>query len=136
MTSLQSTCSDASVLYLEDEVLIAMDGEQMLTDIGFRNVISAFTLDRAEDALANGEFDVAILDVHLGKNTTSLDFARTLKTQGVPFLFVTGYNKHELPDDLAAIPVLEKPLTDQKLAEALAPHFRDLSALNSQLVSC
>ena len=114
-----STSSDAKVLYLEDEPLIALDGEQTLQDLGYTNVLSVPNLKRAEKAIEENDIRFAILDVHLGPDTTSLGLARMLKGRGVPVVFVTGYNPRELPDDVAGSPILEKPLCPKGLARIL-----------------
>jgi DNA-binding LytR/AlgR family response regulator len=109
----------ASVLLLEDEFLIALDAEQILQELGARQVLTASTLSEAERCASTGEVDVALLDVNIN-GQMSFDLAASLRARGVPVVFATGY---ELKD--RAIPDLEpafcvsKPYTSERLRQAL-----------------
>src|SRR3546814_5682804 len=70
-------------------MIIAMDGEDALRDLG-AEVITAASVSRAREAIANHEVDLAVLDFNLG-NETSLPVAELLAERGVSFLFATGY---------------------------------------------
>ncbi len=65
------------LLLLEDEILIAMDVEQLCRDNGAEDVVTIRDLSQIEpDGLA-GRFDAAIVDLMLGGEST-LDFAKRL----------------------------------------------------------
>ncbi|MEM7491026.1 MAG: response regulator [Pseudomonadota bacterium] len=109
--------SGRSVLVVEDEFLIAMELEMVLEEVGARPVIAASIPD-AEAALPDG-VDAAILDVHLGGETT-LDLAARLAAQGIPFVFQSG---HVRPDDLTPgldAPILSKPVRAEQVAAELS----------------
>ena len=55
----------ASVLLLEDEFVVALDAEQMLKELGVRQVETTATLSEAEARARDGHFDVAVLDVNI-----------------------------------------------------------------------
>ena len=100
-----------TVLYLEDEILIGLDGELILRDIGFGTVHLCHTLETAEATLENHALDFALLDINLGDGRTSLSFARRLLERNVPIAFASGYNRsEELTCDFAA-PVVVKPFS-------------------------
>lgn len=109
----------ASVLVLEDEFLIALDAEQILRDLGVRQVAIAATLSEAEDRTRAGDFDVALLDVNVN-GEMSFGLAQTLRARGVPVVFTTGY---ELKDrvDTSVDPefCVSKPYTSERLRQAL-----------------
>lgn len=113
----QQPLAGISVLIMEDEFLIAMDIEQLCRDQGARECMIARTLEEA--ASASG-FDIAIVDLKLGGDST-LDYARSLRSRGIPFVFATGYSDQEqLRTEFAEIAVIEKPYSGPDLVEALA----------------
>lgn len=104
---------------MEDEILIAMDVEQLCREHGAAEVVLAHSLG-AQDAASTGRFDAAILDVALGGHST-LGFAETLARQGVPFVFATGHADAEgLFDAFPGVAVIGKPYGGDALIEALA----------------
>jgi DNA-binding response OmpR family regulator len=113
------------VLLVEDEVLIAMDLEQWLTELGFE-VVGPFR--RSEDALralGQGSIDFAILDYLLGDENSGC-VAERLTCMRVPYVFLTGCQE-VLLDTGRAAPTLEKPMSRRQMGEALkdlyAPMF-------------
>ena len=107
------------VLVVEDEPMIRLLLDDMLTDLGYSMAAEA---GRLEDALAvakQGEFDVAILDVNLnGQPITPV--VDVLVARGVPFVFVSGYARRGIPEAHSRIPLLQKPFQTEGLARALA----------------
>lgn len=106
-------------LLVEDQLLIAIDLEQILEDIG---VEVAATLTSPRDALeflAQETPDFAILDVNLGQETSEA-IARELMVRSTPFLFATGYGDDgAIADDLSHIIVVRKPFERDALLERL-----------------
>ena len=106
------------VLLVEDEMLLAMLFEDMLTDMGmivvgpYRNVENALKAIEETDDL-----DLALLDIDLGVET-SLVVADALVARDVPFLFATGFGSTAIAgyDDK---PVLGKPFTESQLMARL-----------------
>jgi DNA-binding response OmpR family regulator len=108
------------ILILEDEYLIAMDVEQLCRDHGAEDAILIGSLDAIETELAGQRFDVAVIDAMLGGRST-LDFARRLGEQGIPFVFATGYDGTAGRfADFPGVPVVGKPYGGQELIEAIA----------------
>ncbi len=107
------------VLIVEDEMLVAMNIEDMLLDLGHEVAGLAGRLAPAL-ALANeAEFDLAMLDVNLA-GQQSFPVADVLIGRGIPFLFATGYGIKGIPEAYRDRPVLQKPFRAQDLGEALA----------------
>lgn len=114
-----SDLSTMTVLYLEDEILIGLDGELILRDIGFGTVHLCHTLETAETYLERQKLDFALLDINLGDGRTSLAFAHKLKEQNIPLVFASGYNRsEELTRDFAA-PVVVKPFSSTTIRSAV-----------------
>lgn len=105
------------ILAVEDEALIAVMLEDMLSDMGVVTVGPAGTVTSAL-ALARSEtFDAAILDVNLrGERIDPV--AAILAERSIPFVFVTGYGEVKI-DGQPHAPVIDKPYTQEKLARAL-----------------
>ena len=111
--------SAMTVLYLEDEILIGLDGEMILGDLGFGEVRLAHSLEAAKAHLETGNVGFALLDINLGDGRTSLDFAKELRSAGIPLAFASGYNRsEELTCDFEA-PVVVKPFSANTIRNAV-----------------
>lgn len=107
------------ILLMEDEALIALDLEQLCRESGAEDVVVVRSVDQI-DVKATDPFHAAILDVMLSGNPT-VEFARTLTRQGVPFVFATGYaDREELFSEFPGTPVIGKPYIGSELVDALA----------------
>ncbi|HUQ34755.1 MAG TPA: response regulator [Aestuariivirga sp.] len=119
MNALKQDQLKLKVLVVEDEAIIAMMLEDMLTDLGHEVAATAGRLDQAMKLVAIQLFDFAILDVNLnGEETYPL--AARLKELGVPFIFSTGYGATGLNKEWRAVPLLQKPFEVQSLADAIS----------------
>lgn len=108
------------ILVLEDEVLIAMDVEQLCRDNGAADVVVARSLAEVDPDRVALEFHAAIVDVMLD-GTSTLDFARRIHEHKVPFVFASGYT--DLDEIFAAFPdvaVIGKPYSGSDLVGAVA----------------
>lgn len=107
------------VLLVEDSVLIALDTEDMLYDIGVASVRVAATVNEALNHIGERCPDFAFLDFDLGAET-SLGIAEQLAAGGVPFAFASGYGEGMgLVGSLANAKVVEKPYTASDLLLAI-----------------
>ncbi len=118
MTPEEKPTESKRVLVVEDELMIRMLLQDMLTDLG--HAISAET-GRIEEALAlakQGDFDIAILDVNLnGQPVTPV--VEVLIARGIPFVFATGYGQRGVPEPYRRTPTLQKPFQTESLAQAI-----------------
>lgn len=108
------------VLIVEDELLVAMDYEEMLRHAGCVVIGPVARQAKALALLERGPPDVAVLDLNLaGERSTPL--AEALAARGVPFVIVTGYSE-KTPGDpvLAGAPRLAKPVRPKELVQAIA----------------
>ena len=111
---------DRHVLLVEDNMIIAMDGEDALRDLG-AEVFTAASVGRAREAIALQPVDLAVLDFNLG-HENSLPIADLLAERGVPFIFATGYGDGlELPPRFQHVTLVKKPYSGATLARALEP---------------
>jgi len=107
-------------------MLVLMNIEDMLADLGCESVSAAATVDQALALIDAHSFDAAMVDVNLG-GTKSYAVADALSTRGVPFVFSTGYSGQSLSDAHRDRPVLGKPYCNAELAEALTRLLRPTS---------
>ena len=106
------------ILLVEDEMLVAMNMEDMLRDLGHEIAGPAFRLDPALALAREAALDAAILDVNLA-GERSFAIAETLAERGIPFLFATGYGLHGIDPPWRDRPVLQKPFRQSQLAAAI-----------------
>ena len=111
---------DKRVLLVEDSMIIALDAEDVLKDLGARAIVTATGVDRALRLLEGQPFDLGILDVNLGTEN-SVAVADSLAARKVPFIFATGYGDGSIfLKDHAAMPVIKKPYGAAEIVKALA----------------
>jgi DNA-binding response OmpR family regulator len=106
------------VLVVEDEVLVSMLVEDMLTDFGCTVVGPAPDLDAAMALARSAGIDAALLDVNVAGRAI-FPVADALKARGVPFAFASGYGAAGVEGDHRGAPVLQKPFRQIDLERAL-----------------
>ncbi|CAH1665209.1 Light-regulated signal transduction histidine kinase (Bacteriophytochrome) [Hyphomicrobiales bacterium] len=110
---------DVEVLVVEDQMLIAMDVENILDTHGVTNVVITSSSSEALAKLNGLTPDVAVLDVNLGEGT-SIPVADELSRRGIPFVFATGYGDSAMiPAIFSDVPVVRKPYDGQVLVGAM-----------------
>ena len=117
MTGL-SDLAGLRVLVVEDEMMVSMLIEDMLTDLGCIVVGPAARLDEAIALTESEQIDCAVLDVNLGGQPI-FPLADILRAKGAPFAFATGYGDAGLRDVDKGSPVLQKPFRETDLARIL-----------------
>jgi CheY-like chemotaxis protein len=113
-----NTVSGRRILVVEDEMMIRMLLEDMLSDLGYTIVAACGGIDEALGCAKQAEIDVAILDVNLS-GTPVYPVADALEARGVPFLFSTGYGERGVADTYRDHPTLQKPFQMEGLERAL-----------------
>ncbi len=108
------------VLIVEDNMIIALDAESFLMDLGAEDVTTTSSNAQAIRAMDETAFDFALLDVNLGTETSTPVASRLLR-DGIPFAFATGYGEtKDLSDLFPGTPVVQKPYDREALARAIA----------------
>jgi DNA-binding response OmpR family regulator len=107
-----------NVLIVEDEALISMLLEDILETLDHKVAGTAGTLDEAAAAMDRGGFDLAILDVNLGREPI-WPLADRMRALGLSYIFATGMAKEDLPREHNDAGVLAKPYTMTAVEEAL-----------------
>ena len=117
--TIKKAATGRTALMVEDNIVLAMDMVESLTRLGAERVETAGTVEEALRAAKRERFDFAVLDMNL-RGTVSFEVAEYLRSEGVPFVFVTGYgSKIDMPSTLADVPILTKPIDDGTLSSSL-----------------
>jgi CheY-like chemotaxis protein len=116
---MNSPLSARRVLVVEDEMIVAWLMEDMLADLGYAVVGPAARVTQALAMIDAEAIDLAVLDVNLN-GQTSYPIADALAARGVPFVFLTAYDKDRLLDGYRTFPVLQKPFHRSELGDTLA----------------
>jgi two-component SAPR family response regulator len=110
--------SGIQILVVEDEPIIGMLIEDMLIEIGCKNIEAVVSIDSALKFLADARPDFAILDVNLN-GAQSYPVAALLKSRKIPFVFVSGYDAAALDAAYADVQILQKPFRIGDLDSAI-----------------
>lgn len=108
-----------AVLVVEDEFLVALDLATMLEDAAFTVLGPTAETEVALKLISQNPPDAALLDVNLGGEKTSYDIARRLSALNIPYAFLTGYEKHQLPVEFQNSNVFSKPVVFQTVVNWL-----------------
>ena len=106
------------ILVVEDEMLLLMNIEMALEELGCSDIRAAASVAEALALLDLREFDAALLDVNLG-GEKSYPVADALIARGIPFAFSTGYGDHGDRAELGDRPLLRKPYLRSDLVAVL-----------------
>jgi DNA-binding response OmpR family regulator len=112
-----------TVLLAEDELLVAMDIEASLREVGCEVVGPVATVAELERAALRPDLDGAVLDVNL-RGVKIFGVLPGLLARGLPVLLSSGYEEAMLfPDEFRRLPVLVKPYGAGELAAAINALF-------------
>ena len=106
------------VFVVEDEMLIALQIENTLSELGCQVVGPTAKLETALQLVDEVAFDVAILDVTV-RGGKIFPVAEKLAARSIPFAFASGYGDWALPAPMRSRPRLMKPFTEAALEELI-----------------
>ena len=107
------------VLIVEDEPLLALSLEDMLTELGYVVIGIATRIENALTLAERSEFELAILDINLA-GSNSFPVADILRERRKPFIFTSGYGAQGLVDRYHGILLLTKPYSLKELEQILS----------------
>lgn len=106
--------SGKRVLVVEDEVFLALEIGAMLRESGMVPVGPIAHRAEALRTIEDVTIDCALLDLNLqGESTEAI--AAALASRSIPFAFVTGYGRDNLPAGFRDAPLVMKPFAGPKL---------------------
>ncbi|MEX0337628.1 MAG: HWE histidine kinase domain-containing protein [Arenibacterium sp.] len=107
-------------LVLEDNMVIALDAADMLTELGAEHVSTASDVSEALEILATSTVCFALIDVNLGTEN-ALPVVQKCVDLGIPAVLATGYEfDSELMAQYPAIGLVKKPFNIENLRVVLA----------------
>lgn len=106
------------ILIVEDEILVAMNLEDMLGEIGHSVIAIATRITQASAMATSSEIDLAILDLNLAGSLT-FPVAEILRQREIPFMFATGYGSQGMTEKYRNEVVLVKPHGIHELQSAI-----------------
>jgi CheY-like chemotaxis protein len=112
------------VLIVEDEVLLAMHLDGLLSALGHEVTGQAMRIDKAMVLARESDIDFAVLDINVA-GTKSFPVADILRQRGIPFAFATGYGTEGLIDKYLNTPALRKPYSQEDLERVIAQIFAE-----------
>lgn len=115
--------SKLRVLVVEDEALVAMMIEDVLTELGHEIVAVAGRLNEALSLASELSIDFAVLDLNLNGERTD-PVAASLRSRGIPFIFATGYGVAGVNEMWSGVPVVQKPFQPRDIAAAIDSALR------------
>lgn len=122
----EKTMFSGNVLVLEDNLIIAMDAEQIMTRLGAKRVELAGTVAEALHVVDSGQIDFALLDINLGTEN-SIPVALRLRELKIPFAFATGYGEGaSLPSELKDAPIVQKPYMPESIVTVMPVTDREI----------
>lgn len=113
--------SPLRVLIVEDEVLLAMDLEQVVEQCGHRVVGEAVCLHSAEALRDDTDPNVAFVDLRLARGTSGFQVSRMIQRRWSDALivFITANPKAIPPDFAGAHGVISKPFSSAGMIAAI-----------------
>jgi DNA-binding response OmpR family regulator len=118
MSQPAETLSGQRVLIVEDRYLIAAEMADEVGKLGGEVIGPARDIEGASQVVASEPLDLALLDVNLDGEPV-FPVAQALSAKGVPFIFLTGYDRDVLPPEWRDRPRLAKPVNGRMLREEL-----------------
>jgi len=106
------------VLVVEDQMLLALALASLLEDIGCEAVGPVAQVVTALPIVMKEPLDAALLDIRLADESVA-PIAAVLIRRGIPFGFVTGHARDQIPIALRDRPFVSKPFSDGEIKTLL-----------------
>lgn len=106
------------LLMVEDEILVGMMAKRLLESMGAEVLGPYNRLSDGIEAAKTERFDGALLDFNLAGEPAE-PLADLLMARGIPFVFLTGYQRDSIDRRYAGVPLLQKPVEAESLERVL-----------------
>jgi CheY-like chemotaxis protein len=88
---------NASILIVEDEVLIAEYLKDTLIDLGFNNMALAHNKTEALELIESSQPSLLLLDIRMEHELDGISIAKSiLKSERIPFIFITAHSDKDI----------------------------------------
>ncbi|GGC39952.1 signal transduction histidine kinase [Novosphingobium marinum] len=106
-------------LIVEDNMIIAMEAEDILGELGCGHCHVAGSVRDALKVIEDNDIRFALLDINLGRETSE-EVAFKLARLGISFVFASGYGElKSRPEEFAKVPVITKPYAMKDIRSAI-----------------
>jgi two-component SAPR family response regulator len=113
------------ILIVEDEILLSIELEYVLQELGHDIVGVAASSQEALDLAKKTKPDLALVDIHLSDGPTGVELANELSASGGTRCVFMSANVNRIPDDYAgAVGYIGKPYTESGFKTAIS-YLRD-----------
>lgn len=112
----------SKILIVEDEFVVANALRLVLKQAGHHVCAIATSADDAETAVQKSKPDIVLLDIHLSGKRTGIDLARKLRTENIPFIYLSANSSQKILEDAKATEpygFLVKPFREKDVLVAL-----------------
>lgn len=103
-----------NVLLVEDEAIVALMIEEILSELGLRVIGPFGSVSEAMHASREVALDAAVLDINLGDQSV-YPVVDLLLEKRVPVAFISGYGAESVDRRYGHIPLMQKPIDRQVL---------------------
>ena len=107
-----------NILILEYEVLIAIDLQETLKELGLCDIVICHRLDIALMAVQGQSFDIAFLDHMIGA-FSSIDLGQHLTQSGTKVVFTSGLDRGAIAGLPPTSLFIAKPYSEQQIEAVL-----------------
>lgn len=111
--------SGMAVLIVEDEYYLAIELAEEIERSGGSVIGPYATAEEGTASLADSHPACALIDINTGDGP-SFVLADALARNGIPFVFMTGYDAEVIPERFSQVRCVQKPADRQTAMEILA----------------
>ena len=119
------------ILVVEDNFLVGEMIRLAVEDAWFDVVGPAPTVEEGIRLADSAALDGAVLDINLSGDRV-FPLARSLRSKGVPFIFVSGDDRTVLPQDMSEARLISKPIFVKDLTQIATDSFADGKAVRAE----
>jgi CheY-like chemotaxis protein len=117
------------VMIVEDELLVAWHLESLVRDQQFDVCSLVPDGEGAVEQAVDLDVDLILMDIRLAGRIDGIEAARRIRAQrDIPIIFVTAHGdpatREHIARELPGAPVLSKPITADRLRQAIAAVFK------------
>lgn len=126
------------ILIVEDEIILAHTMKEMLHELGYKSIVTAYNINLSKSIIHEGKVDLAILDINLGQGEEGIELAQVCQSKNIPFFYVSSYtDKATLDKALKTAPgaYLVKPYLQSNLYTALQITLTSKTEAEKQTIS-
>lgn len=113
------TGKELKILYLEDEVLIAFDVSEFLSDLDIGEVTTTYKLSEAWSKARSATPDLALLDINVDRGQKSFELGDHLKQAGCEVIYASGNGSDSKQLRTKGFHFIDKPFSHKDLEELI-----------------